>query len=84
MERGDRMKEFCVCFKRRGKCTQRVFDNLQKAIKYIERYIGSIKDYRFLPNFYVNADLITLEIENEHPVKIFTPLGEAQKIEETL
>ena len=78
------MKEFCVCFKRRGKCTQRVFDTLQKAVKYIERYIGNIKDYRVLPNFYVNADLVTLEIENEFQVKIFTPLGEAQKIEEIL
>ena len=78
------MKDFCVCFKRREKCTQRVFDTLEKSIKYIKRYIGTIKDYRILPNFYGNADLVTLEIENEYPIKIFTPLGEAQKIEEAL
>ncbi len=78
------MKEFWVCFKRKGRCTQRVFDTLQKAVKYIEKYIGTIKDYEVIPKFYVNADVVTLEIENEHPVKILTPLGEAQKIKKIL
>ena len=78
------MKEFCVYFKRKGRCTERLFETLQKAVKYIERYIGTIKDYEVIPKFYVNADLVTLEIENEYPVKMFTPLGEAQKIEEIL
>lgn len=78
------MKEFCVYFKRKGRCTERLFETLQKAVKYIERYIGTIKDYEVITKFYVNADLVTLEIENEYPVKMFTPLGEAQKIEEIL
>ena len=78
------MKEFCVCFKRKGRCTQRLFETLQKAVKYVKRYIGTIKDYKVVPKFYVNEDLVMLEIENEYPVKIFTPLGEAQKIEEIL
>ncbi len=63
---------------------QRAFDTEQKAIKYVRRWIGEIKDFYILPKYYKNADLIEIEIENQPNVKILTPLGHATKIREVI
>ena len=77
------MKCFVVCFIRKGKCTQRQFDEAPECINYIRRYIGEIKDCEIYPNYYKNADVVKIETENNF-ITIITPLGEAQKIEDAL
>ena len=63
---------------------QRTFDTEQKAIKYIRRWIGEIKDFRIHTRFYANADCIDIELENLTNAKILTPLGRSTKIREVI
>ena len=73
-----------IYFRRRGKCTEKSFDTLKKAINYIRKWIGEIKDFQIVSKYCSNADLIRIEIENHSGVRISTPLGEAIKITEVL
>ena len=74
------MQSFVVCFRRKGKCTQRVYDTYEKALKYVERWIGKIKDFSVYPKIYTNADMVKLYLENGDCVKILTPLKFVEKI----
>ena len=80
------MKTYGVYFVKKRKCRERVFDDAPKCINYIRRYVGNIKDYEIYPNYYKNADVVIIEAEDIEIifVKIITPLGGAQKIEDAL
>lgn len=48
------MKEYVLYFKRKGKCTEKIFTSVDKLSSYIKRYIGIPKDYTTTkgPNYF--------------------------------